>query len=96
MRVHASINNGHLYRVYDYKIGAFRRDCVWADDELHQLGLWPYGMEQRRKVLIIPPLWWIGVDVPEEKTEDSILLVKETTYGSSIPFPAKKITVRSL
>ena len=75
MRLSATERDAFLYRVYDYPAGVFRKDLCWADDELNQVGVgcafngceYVRNVEQRKRVLIIIPLKWVALDLPEEE-----------------------------
>lgn len=99
MRVYSNSNNGHLYRVWDYQLLDFRYDCLWVDDVTNQLGVGYEGVvEQRRRVLILPFMRRIGVDIPEEdaRKNRTLMLKKETTYGTAVPYVNRTIKVRML
>ena len=75
MRLSAAFQEeAHRYRVYDYPAGQFRRDLVWVDDGTNQIGVGfatcgqehTFEVEQRMRVLIIPGVYWIALDVPVE------------------------------
>lgn len=75
MRLSAAYGDGWSYRVYDYPAGGFRNDLVWVDDDVYMVGVgfasggyeWVSKVEYRQRVLIIPPLRWIALDLPEEE-----------------------------
>lgn len=79
MRLSAAFHiESHRYRVYDYPAGQFRRDLVWVDDLTNQVGVgfatWghehTFDVEQRQRILIIPGVYWIALDLPEEEEKD--------------------------
>lgn len=93
-----------LYRVYDYPAGSMRRDLCWVDDGLNQVGVgfaaWGQEfvtrVEQRKRILIIPGVYWIALDLPEEeawvmseaggwKKPNQAVLKVESVYGKSVP-----------
>ncbi len=76
MRLSAAFDvEAHRYRVYDYPAGGMRRDLCWVDDGTNQVGVgfatwgreYVFEVEQRKRVLIIPGVYWIALDLPEEK-----------------------------
>ncbi len=76
MRLSAAFSEeAHRYRVYDYPAGEQRRDLCWVDDVTNQVGVgfatwgreYVFEVEQRKRVLIIPGVYWIALDLPEEE-----------------------------
>ena len=75
MRISAANRDGYLYRVFDHAARAFRHDLVWVDDEAARLGVGyatcgvevTYRVEQRRRVVIVPVIRWVSVDLPDEE-----------------------------
>lgn len=61
--------------MYDYPAKLFRKDLCWVDDCVNQVGVgfasagWEFvhRVEQRKRVLIIPGMRWIALDLPEEE-----------------------------
>ena len=74
MRLSAVDEEALRYRVYDYPAGRLRCDLCWVDDGLNQVGVgcamfgieWVTRVEQRKCVLIIPGVYWIALDLPNE------------------------------
>ncbi len=94
MRLSAAFQEeAYRYRVYDYLAGQLRRDLVWVDDVTNQVGVgfatWgrehTFEIEQRKRILIIPGMYWIALDLPEEETKQSygkdLRIPVEVTYG---------------
>ena len=77
MRLSATVHEHRFYRIYDHVGGCQRHDICWVDDELAQVGVGfcmqdveiTYQVEQRRRVLIIPALKWVSLDLSEESEE---------------------------
>lgn len=73
MRVDARVDpNSCRYRVFDHKLGGIRKDLFWADSDTHQVGA-DIGtgerVEQRKSVIIIPSMFWIAIDTPEDSID---------------------------
>ena len=75
MRISAAHGDGWAYRVYDHRARAFRRDLCWVEEEGARLGVgYAQGsaevtlrIERRERVVIIPALRWVAVDLPAEE-----------------------------
>ena len=76
MRLSAAFHEeARLYRVYDYPVGQMRHDLCWVDDGVNQVGVgfatrgqeYVVRIEQRKHILIIPGVYWIALDLPEEE-----------------------------
>lgn len=74
MRISAAYGDGFSYRVYDHAAKCMRVDLCWVDDFTNQLGVgcasvgfeYVERIEHRKRVLIIPSLKWVSVDLPED------------------------------
>lgn len=85
MRLSAVDPDACRYRVYDYPAGGFRNDLCWVDDVLNQVGVGHanitageervFLVEQRKRVLIIPGMYWVALDLPEEEVKKENELV---------------------
>lgn len=77
MRISAAYGDGFSYRVYDHIVKCMRDDLCWVDDSTNQLGVGHASagfecisrIEQRKRVVIIPSLKWVSVDLPDNETE---------------------------
>ena len=75
MKISAVVDDGYRYTVYDDPAGHVRDDVCWVDDVVNQVGVgfasggleFIVRVEQRKRVLIITALRWIGLDVPDEE-----------------------------
>ena len=91
-----------LYHVYDYPAGQFRRDLCWVDDWLNQVGVGfatcgqehVTRVEQRKHILIIPGVYWIALDLPEEETKQEHKINISELFGMGLSKEKDLVVVR--